>query len=622
MIDFANALLTPLYTVFYEIFIQGGLIFLDFLYQIFTFLTGSTLTDSVFGVAKMDNGNISFIFDWSSDIAKYFYIPVLVLALISLIFFISAAFLSDIYGNSKQRNSADQLVSGWGKMKWVVYFCASIIFVPVFFLILNMLVSMFALIIQPGSSNILTPENIKYYKTELIPNLDLLKGIGANINLNTDTGSESLRDALDTIDSSINSFMKSASAVGNSDIADICNNIESQINNIKYMLDGNNSDSVIVAINNIEAIINNLSPDKVIDTDSAEIIKNNLDIFNNFNLSFINLNDNLKDLVNHQSTIIGYDPSFKGQFVLIDSFIKSAGSIDKTEIGYFVSTCQNQSLIYNLSNSNGENLSLYNLSNILSNHKDFSYVLSIYRIIANDPNATNWKDIPVSELKASNLLIGLVFLVMAIILMLFFCLFVTKRVFYLAIYFIVSVIIFASAIQDDGLRVSLWFKVVIGKFLSILIITLGFNLGLTLASGFNSIINNIPDHDHLWKSITSCIVDFSGLLAAYGSTISLGKMIGDDSSMAEGFADMAIIRTGFSLGVKPAMGLTVASGQLATGNVAGATGTLGKTIGLNVGGGHGSKKGGHGGQNVNHANPPKAANNVSKADVGNAIRSN
>lgn len=522
MIGFTEGLLQPILQVVYLIFVKGMLVIINALYQIFNFITGKDFIGNMFGSTSSG----SFIMDWNSPISILF-LTTLVAGLIILVIMIGLTLMQNLFKTREEKNQ----VSISNKFKYIFYFLGCIIGVPVIFLALNAITLVISSILGVSNSLRVDKNLINITNTYLIPELSKLQGI-TNITI---AGSD-INSYFDKLISELNAISKIANDNGNFTLVNSINSIILQINNCKT---GVNEIGNIQ--NQIADIISNMK-EGVIDSVAADKLSGLINQLNDFRNNIINLNYSLSELlINYKSSLT------ESANQLITAFN------DSLETGNPLWTYFNEKGIINLLiNGNNQFDGLFIIRSYLAGYKDFDLVLEIYRLANNDPYATNWQANP-SYVSYDSLAIGILASLVSVILLTLYLLYVCKRIFIIAIYFVISPIIIITGIRDDGVIAGAFARTLVVKFSSIIFIAIGMQVALILTTGQYGIQNIINSWDttRIIRLVTNVVFIIAALLAGYTTTASINKMLGDDNSIMESIQDVMLLTRGMSMAAAP-----------------------------------------------------------------------
>ena len=522
MIGFTEGLLQPILQVVYLIFVKGMLVIINALYQIFNFITGKDFIGNMFGSTSSG----SFIMDWNSPISILF-LTTLVAGLIILVVMIGLTLMQNLFKTREEKNQ----VSISNKFKYIFYFLGCIIGVPVIFLALNAITLVISSILGVSNSLRVDKNLINITNTYLIPELSKLQGI-TNITI---AGSD-INSYFDKLISELNAISKTANDNGNFTLVNLINSIILQINNCKT---GVNEIGNIQ--NQIADIISNMK-EGVIDSVAADKLSGLINQLNDFRNNFVNLNNSLSELLaNYKSSLT----ESANQLILA---FNDSMEADNSLWTYF----NEKGIINLLINGNNQFNGLFIIRSYLAGYKDFDLVLEIYRLANNDPYATNWQANP-SYVSYDSLAIGILASLVSVILLALYLLYVCKRVFIIAIYFVISPIIIITGIRDDGVIAGAFARTLVVKFSSIIFIAIGMQVALILTTGQYGIQNIINSWDttRIIRLVTNVVFIIAALLAGYTTTASINKMLGDDNSIMESIQDVMLLTRGMSMAAAP-----------------------------------------------------------------------
>ncbi len=527
----------------YLIFVRGMLILLNALYQVFNFFTGGNFIGHIMGVGS----DGTFMIDWNSPLAIMF-ITAICAGLIILLFMIGLTMTQNLMATKEEKNKT-YIVT---KVKYIFYFLGAIIGIPFIFLFLNMITMVLGSVLGVGTSLRVDDSLIISTKNNLYPLVQQL------INMNTlQINGADLKNFLATFNTELQSNYQQAIAAGNQALADQLQNAMTMINTINPQLDNLSSlqQGIIDSLGTMKPNeINVVLSDQLLNyINQLEGLNNNLHL----------LFESSTTLKNQFSTLLSSNLN-----QCIEGYLASFNDLTPTGLGYF--TADNQGIIDIIINGNNDNITgLFTLRTYISGMKDFDLVLEIYRLTTNNPKATNWLANP-RFVKVDTLLIGIIASLISVIIIALYTIYVVKRIFVIAIYFVISPIIIATGVRDDGFVAANFAKTLVVKFSSIMFITIGMQVALTITSGsygLNQLINQW-DIGRITKMCASITLIIGGLLAGYTTTGSISKMLGDDSSIMESIQDVMLLTRGMHIAAAPVS--MVASG-LKSGISAGAS---------------------------------------------------
>lgn len=526
---FFEGLLQGVIQLFYVIFIKGSLVLIDALYKIFGFFTGGQFVNHIIGVS----GDGAFVMNWDTPIASiFFYVTIgcLILGLILIGFIFAQRLLNTRLSESKN-------YSGLGSIpKFFILFILGIVGIPVFFIFMNLITSVLSSILGFSNSIYVGNDGIMQIKNHITGMVNEVANIQNLVISSTD---------LDTYLTKLIADLRLE--VTNSTSTNFTDQLTILIQKLEYFQ--NEIKSIVQTKDSILALLAQIKPDKI-DIAISNQLMEKVNYLNDLMNNFSNLTTQVNLLINN------YGANFKDQNTLLYLKELQVSSSNITSgLGYYFSS---NGVIYQLINGNIDHMGLFNLKMRVSGTQDFILVLQLYRLISNDPNATNWEATP-SFIDTGMLITGILTCLIALFIIFMYCLYVTKRIFILAIYFVISPVIVILGMKDDGYIAANFFKTWIVKFLSIILINIAMQVALVITSGkygISVLINEWQVHDFV-KTIANIFVIIAGLIGGYTTSAMLSKMLGDDSSVMESMHDMMLLSRGIPLAAAPLkMGLS------------------------------------------------------------------
>lgn len=526
ILDIAESIFQVFLQIIYVVFVKGMLVLLNALYQVFNFFTGGNFINQMMGVSA----DGSFIIDWHSPLAIMF-MTTLTVGVLLLIIMIGLSFTHNLLSTREEKQKSYFS----NKLKYVFYFIGAVIFVPMAFLMLNAVTSILASVLGVSTSLRLDSTMVTNVKDNLIPmvnnlgDLDSLQINGFQVNAYLDELNKNIiaqnKVAVDAGDGALSNKLLIAS-----DLIQKCKDGLLTLTSTK---------------NELLALLNSLSPDKV-DVAAGDKMGELMSAMDQVNNSFMNLYDSLTYINSKYETTMSPE--------LRQSILGFTSSFTDTSNGlglYFGS----DALITKIINGKGsEVMGLANLRSYVIGYKDFDLVLQIYRLATGNDYSTDWRAVP-RFVHVDTLVVGILASLISVIIIALYTIYVVKRVFIIAIYFVMSPIMIATGVKDDGYKASAFAKTLIVKFSSIMFITIGMQVAMLLTSGsygLNQLINQW-DTTRFNKMVANIVLIVGGLLAGYTTTGAISKMLGDDGSVMESIQDAMLLTRGMSLAAAPIM---------------------------------------------------------------------
>lgn len=323
------------------------------------------------------------------------------------------------------------------------------------------------------------------------------------------------------------------------------NNFDSNYNDLKYQIldiwnNINLNKEILSFINNKSNSNNFFYTNLIIELNNYEnYIALNQDIFNKIStiLSELKLNNSNTNLQNDLQTEINNLNNLNNDLISINydlSQITNSPILKLNQIlspykDYFSGKLIND-LLVNFP---------YSLNNIMPYLGDTSELNIIYLIekIANNnskiinltPNfySLNW-----------NVIIAIIFAIGLLILLFLYCLLEIRRIVELVVLFLVAPFCFVINSDDNNYFLSKWFKIVITKCFSLLIIAIIFQTSLTIYPYITASINGNLKNIIFSKLIVSCIVGIGILWSSFFSINSILSVFDARENLMEIISDL------------------------------------------------------------------------------------
>lgn len=508
----------------YLIFVKGMLILLNALYQVFNFFTGGNFINHMMGVGS----DGTFMIDWNSPIAIIF-ITSIVAGIVILFLMIGLSFVQNLFSTKEEKTKS--FISN--KIKYILYFFGAIIGIPIIFIALNMITMILSSILGVNTSLRVDQELINNTKNYLIPilnKIDLINSVSIN--------GSNLNEFLNNLNNELQQNLTNAINTNNQQLIQQIQDSINAVNNVQ-----NNINQLPILKENILNILNEMRVNEI-NVESSDKLLEYINKLEDIQNSFCFLSDKLNILNKDFSSVISSN---------LKQYIESFnGSMNDSQIGLGYYFNNDVGIVNIIINGNNDFIGLFNIRSYLSGLKDFDLVLQIYRLATNNPNATNWQANPL-YVKVETLAIGIIASLVSVIIVALYTVYVAKRIFIIAIYFVLSPIIIVTGVKDDGYIAANFSRTLMVKFSSIIFITIGMQVAMIITSGnygLNVLIDQW-DTTRILKMTASIILIISGLLAGYTTTGAISKMLGDDSSIMESIQDVMLLTRGVSLAAMP-----------------------------------------------------------------------
>lgn len=222
-------------------------------------------------------------------------------------------------------------------------------------------------------------------------------------------------------------------------------------------------------------------------------------------LSFINFL-NLEDIYNH-------------------FFMKNVNEsevVSLNDIAHFIDKYVDNGI--NETFSNHKKVSLSNLVEIISSATNSDLVITLYQFATGKTNS-DWTKIPrISEIDLGRIFVGSLVILVSIVIVFLIALFVARRIFDIATFFVLGPIFSVWSPVDDGKRFANWLEFMVERILSIIAILTALKIMNVLAQYFKKMLmsanfegENISNKQTLVNTIL-LIFTIAGLISIYAST--------------------------------------------------------------------------------------------------------
>lgn len=555
-------ILSPLYNLLYYIGIYGPLWLLNSFWQIFTWFSGLSIGNIFFN--NNSTTSINFNIDWNSDLTKIF-LAFVVVGVIIFIITLLITQLAHLFKNKVSDTTLEMKTTPARSLKWVVIFPLIILLIPFGMILLSFFTSLLMQLISSAFSYInialgtdtlqynLTTDNINYFHN-LVSNylFNYVDSKGNNVPtiLNGINGFENYMKNSTLINDALNELKNIDQSKLSNDNANLVSSTIEALNTLKNSDIGPNNWQYM---DKIISILNSLNVTK--SDDLANQLQNALASYNGsggvvYNLQLIS--SNISQLINRgviindsTSTTSNYTPN-------VFLFNELLGSDSK-----FLAMFSGDNLAANAFN-NSNAISLFSLPSYIQttatqSNSTFFGTIFIYQFVTGN-NDTNWNVASYYNFDAeaiARIFAGEIAVIAAMILMLLYVLYLTKRIVELACYFVLSPVVAATAPWDEGAKLTAWLKLVIVKMFSIVTLNVTFQIFYVLYPIVKTLaIDGLAGDTFLgivpFSDLFNIFFIVAGLVAAYFATTKFSKFMGDDSSIAETFAELAVLGTAFN----------------------------------------------------------------------------
>lgn len=548
-----GVILSPLYNLIYYVFIYGPLFLLNELWQIFTWFSGQSIGKLFFdNNSNIADASIDFNINWQNPVVQIF-LTFFIIAVIIFIISMVITLLMHLFKNKVQSTTLESGSTPLRTLKWIFLFPVTVFLIPFGMIVLSFFITLLSTLVSSGFSSInssLGYSSLDYNLT--VDNLNYFHNLASNY-LNTLKNYDPNTTYLQWINNMVNYLSSIDKSKLSSDDANLVSQTINNLNTLKGSLQNG-----FPNIDNLINILSNLTASK------SDTIQNNLNnalqpyiTTTGINYTIGLINSNLTELIN--KNVI--DPNQMTEYTEFNDLL---GPNSK-----FVAMFQTNlsKTVFNNENAIGLNsLPTYIQENTQSTI--FFGTIFIYQFVVNTSD-TNWDVASYYNFQASDIVrifIGFIVVIAALILIILYVFYLTKRIIELACYFVLSPVIAAMAVHDEGAKLTAWLKLVVVKMFSILVLNVTFQIFYILYP----IVKTIAYSGFAGQSIagvsTADIFNFffivGGMISSYFATTKLSQFMGDDSNIAQTFAELAVLRTAFKTGSK-ALGL--AKGTLGTG---------------------------------------------------------
>lgn len=541
-------ILSPIYNLIYYIFIYGPLWLLNSFWQIFTWFSGLSIGKIFFN--NNSSTSVNFNIDWNSDLTKVFLAFVVVGVIVFIITLIITQ-LAHLFKNKISDTTLEMKTTPARSLKWIVIFPIIIFIIPFGMVLLSFFTSLLTQLVSSAFSYIdsslgtsaieynLTSGNITYfhnlvttYSFGTYNNANLIGLNGFMENVNQDVISSALSD-LKGIDQSklsddnanlVSDAIEKLNLLSQTDLGqwDYMHKIASILSNLSATKDDNLANQLqnaLASYNGSSGIIYNL---QMVGQDITQLINRNV----------IGTDSTPATNVATFNSLFGSDSNFMTMFGLDNVAAEKFGDNNA------ISLVSLPSYIYTTSTQT---------------NNTFFGTIFIYQFVTGQTD-TNWSTAGYYNFGVegiARMFAGFVAVIAAMILMLLYVLFLTKRIIELACYFVLSPVVAATAVWDEGGKLTAWLKLVIVKMFSIVTLNVTFQIFYIIYPIVKSLaIDGLAGDNFLgivpFSDLFNIFFIVAGLVAAYFATTKLSKFMGDDSSIAETFAEVAVLGTAFN----------------------------------------------------------------------------
>lgn len=569
--DILGWILSPIYNLLYYIFIYGPLWLLNSFWQIFTWFSGLSIGKIFFN--NNSTTSVNFNIDWDSNLTKIF-LAFVIVGVIVFIITLLVTQLAHLFKNKVSDATLEMKTTPARSLKWIVIFPIIILLIPFGMILLSFFTSLLMELISSAFSYIdsslgtttlqynLTTGNITYFNnlvtsysfghygyssddaTQIIGLKNFISDVSNNTYFEyTNQNNEVVNDTL------LNAVIAEFQNIDQSKLSnDNANLISSTIENLNTLKNSDIGSGDWTQMKNIISIIGSLSTSK---NDSlANQLNSALSTYNGnggiiYTLQLVG--NNISQLINRD--VIDSTSQSDQNIILFNQLFGTNSD--------FIAMFSGDNFAASAFNDDNA-ISLFSLPSYIEttatqSNSNFFGTIFIYQFITGN-NDTNWDVAGYYDFGAegiARIFAGFVAVIAAMILMLLYVLYLTKRIVELACYFVLSPVVAAIAPWDEGAKLTAWLKLVIVKMFAIVTLNVTFQIFYVLYPIVKSLaIDGLAGNNFLgivpFADLFNIFFIVAGLVAAYFATTKLSKFMGDDSSIAETFAELAVLGTAFN----------------------------------------------------------------------------
>lgn len=559
---------TLLWPLIYGLFVQGPLYVLDIFYKAFSWLCGFPIGQELF------NATNGVEIDFNSIGMQMIFF-----ALIALLILI---FIGVVFVAIKAICSKKQVI--WiDKVKWIIVAFASILGIPVAFILLTSLSSALMMLISPQqTSYLILADNWTAISNDIQDGLDYLEEVlrlDKDFTYNGTTAS--LQEWITALQQALMEISTQANNAGMSDVVSQCNDLITNLGSLTNQIANFNN-----IINDIEKAFAQIN-DQVIHSSSEYIEANQevYDLLNDATFQLTQLSQTWNSIVNGCNNLYNYYSNLFGQDIIVnvhgtdiaawnliaafgdsDWKISTFGVIDSLFIDSdkYSSKCLVNVLFQggtwqgSLVGLSDVNISQYN-SNLQgsfdggfnaiiqgvnpSSQSDFELVILIYQMATGNTD-TNWQSLNWGSSFTTSwteLAVGAIAAIGSCIVMLLFFLFAAKRVFELIILIPIDVVMAGYGVIDDGNKFGVITRLIVSKIFSVLIISFVFLLGIGVSSWLLDLVDMQYVGGSLERMLMQIGIIIAGLLASFFLGNWLTNLFGDNQNPMNTLAELGVL---------------------------------------------------------------------------------